>query len=191
MTRGRKKKPAAKAAAQGNPGRRPIKKSPQKRAKTALIGALVATAPDWLDETGRAVWDLTVPRLEILGYFHETDHGAFARYCDYTSRWLKLREKVNKKGESYWTKSKHGRMLRKNPDFQNMLSIETHMRALEDRYGLAPVSREAILSRLTDEPPGDSPTDRAAGAGTAMPTAPTAMLSPAAFARTPTAGGPH
>lgn len=192
MIRGPKKKPAAKAKAQGNPGRRPIKttaKTAPKVAKIAKTAAPSSSAPDWLDDTGRAVWDLAVPKLEILGYFQSTDHGAFARYCDHTSRWLRLREKVDKKGESYWTKSKHGRMLRRNPDFQNMLALETQMRALEDRFGLAPVSREAILGRL-HEPP-KLPVGDGAQAGTGMPTSPAGMLSPTAFARTPTAGGTH
>jgi len=189
MTRGPKKKPAAKALAQGNPGRRPIKTSPKKARKPAKKDAVFG-APDWLDDAGRAVWALTVPNLEVLGYFQTTDVGAIARYCDHTSRWLRLRDKVNKKGESYWTKSKHGRMLRRNPDFQNMMALETQMRALEDRFGLAPVSREAILGRLSDPPDPNKGAD-AGRSPNGMPASPTGMLSPSAFARSPTAGGTH
>jgi P27 family predicted phage terminase small subunit len=206
MTRGRKAKPAAKARAQGNPGRRPIKTSPKRSGATSATAPaaskLAATtappaspypAPDWLDETARGVWSLAIPRLDALGYLRETDHPAFARYCDHTSRWLRLRDKVNEKGESYWTKSKHGKMLRRNPDFQNLLALETVMRALEDRFGLAPVSREAILGRLSDPANKPDPSKRPAGAGAApgMPSSPVGMLSPSAFARSPRTGGPH
>jgi len=175
---GPQRKPAAKAKAQGNPGKRPI--------RTQKGGAPSdSSVPDWLDDAGRAIWSLYLPKLTLLRYFRDTDRLSFARYCDHTARWLRLRGKVDKKGESYWTKSKHGKMLRRNPDFQAMLALEDRMRQLEDRFGLAPASREAILARLNEPttPPlvVKQPGDQSPG----MPASPLGMLSPAALARPP------
>jgi hypothetical protein len=59
---------------------------------------------------------------------------------------------------------------------------------LEDRFGLTPVAREAVLARM-NEPTSPPLVVKQAGAGAAgMPTSPVSMLSPAAFARTPGAG---
>lgn len=131
---------------QGNPGHRPIVKTPD-------VAAADATSPEWLDEMGRSIWTLYMPRLRGMGYVKDTDRLAFARLCDHTARWLRLREKVNVKGESYTTESRHGKMERINPDFAAMLRVEEKMVQLEDRFGLTPAARQQILARLTEPPP--------------------------------------
>lgn len=149
--RGPKPKPAEVAEKQGNPGRRPIVK-PRERSATPVIAG---QAPDWLDEMGLHVWQTYMPRLKGMGYVKDTDMAAFARLCDHTSRWLRLRTKVNERGESYTTESRHGKMERMNPDFVAMLRIEGQMTALEDRFGLTPSARQQILARITE--PADIP----------------------------------
>ena len=146
MTPGPKPKAPEIAEKQGNPGHRPIVKpvdSPQ----------VDASAPDWLDEMGITIWSAYMPRMRSMGYVKDTDRLAFARLCDHTSRWLKLRLKVNERGESYTTESRHGKMERINPDFAAMLRVEEKMVQLEDRFGLTPASRQQILARLTEPPP--------------------------------------
>lgn len=143
MTPGPKPKPGEIAEKQGNPGHRPIIKTPES------VPAEVA-APEWLDEMGCAIWSLYMPRLRGMGYVKDTDRLSFARLCDHTARWLRLRQKVNEKGESYTTESRHGKMERINPDFAAMLRVEEKMVQLEDRFGLTPAARQQILARLTE-----------------------------------------
>lgn len=131
---------------QGNPGHRPIVKTPD-------VAPADAASPEWLDEMGRSIWLLYMPRLRSMGYVKDTDRLAFARLCDHTARWLRLREKVNVKGESYTTESRHGKMERINPDFAAMLRVEEKMVQLEDRFGLTPAARQQILARLTEPTP--------------------------------------
>lgn len=184
MKPGRKKKPAAKAKAQGNPGHRKIKTTTPAQPSDPSI-------PEWLDAVGRQVWSLYMPKLALLGYVRDTDLLAFARYCDHSARWLRVRALVEMNGEAYETRSKHGKMLRLNPNFQAMLRIEDQLTKLEDRFGLAPASRESILSRLNE--PTQPPIlvkDRGTQA-TGMPSSPVGMLSPSAFARPSGAGGTH
>lgn len=154
MISGPKPKAAEVAEKQGNPGHRPIVKSPD-------APAIDPSLPDWLDEMGRAIWSAYMPRLKGMGYVKETDRLSFARLCDHTARWLKLREKVNVKGESYTTESRHGKMDRINPDFAAMLRVQEKMVQLEDRFGLTPASRQQILARIT-EPLDLPPTNHAA-----------------------------
>jgi P27 family predicted phage terminase small subunit len=149
MITGPKPKAAEVAAAQGNPGHRPVRTTP------VDASPLDATAPEWLDDMGRAVWTAHLARLRSIGFVKSTDLLTFARYCDHTSRWLRIRDRVNARGESYTTESKHGSMDRINPDFAAMLRLESLMVQMEDRFGLSPAARQQILARLTD--PGTSP----------------------------------
>jgi len=153
---GPKPKPAEVAAKQGNPGHRTIVKTPDADAASSdptmqpSPPASNAAAPEWLDEMGHKVWQLYMPRLKGMGYVKDTDMLAFARLCDHTARWLRLRDKVDAVGESYETESRHGKMQRINPDFAAMLRIEEKMVQLEDRFGLTPSSRQQILARFTE-----------------------------------------
>lgn len=153
MTPGPKPKPAEIAEKQGNPGHRPIAKTPDANAVIGADAASVAvdsTAPEWLDDTGLAIWRAYMPKLRAMGYVRDTDRNSFARLCDHTARWLRLRAKVDEKGESYTTESRHGKMERINPDFAAMLRVEEKLVALEDRFGLTPAARQQIMSRIRD-----------------------------------------
>lgn len=187
MKRGPKPKPAAKARKQGNPGHRPIKEQPKVEPADDSI-------PKFLEVDARAIWSSLMPTFLALGYFLDTDKLAFARYCDHTARWLRMRRKVDKTGETYETRSKHGRMKRINPDFQAMLMLEEKIARLEDRFGLSPVQREAILSRM-QEPKAPliakAPTAGDPSPAGGMPKSPLGMLSPDQFRRPTGTGGTH
>lgn len=147
MTPGPKPKPTEVAELQGNPGHRPLVKSPD-----ALPG-IDGSAPERLDAIARDIWLSLMPRLKSLGYVRATDAFTLERYCGYASMWLGLKIKVTEIGVSYETESKHGKMQRINPDFAALLRVEDKMQALEDRFGLTPAARQQILARVTD--PGD------------------------------------
>lgn len=150
---GPKPKPAELAELQGNPGHRPLNKTPE------ALPSVDPTAPDWITSNpgALAIWQAYMPHLRVMGYVRNTDRLAFARLCDHTARWLKLRAKVDAKGESYTTESRHGTMERINPDFNVMMRLEDKMLTLEDRFGLSPATRQQILRALREGDGATSP----------------------------------
>ena len=182
MIPGPKPKPAEIAEAQGNPGHRPLVKSPELPASGDI------KAPEWLASSPEAlaIWIAYTPRLRFLSFMRDTDVQAFARLCDHTARWLRLRTKVDAKGESYVTESKHGKMERLNPDFVAMLRVEDKITALEDRFGLTPAARQQLLRAMRDGD-ADTPPDLF-GASSAdgqkpapeIPSSPIGMMAPRA-----------
>ncbi len=143
---GPKPKPAELAELQGNPGHRPIVKTPD----TAPV--VDPSAPDWIasNPDALAIWQAYKPHLRVMGYVRNTDRLALARLCDHTARWLKLRKKVDARGESYTTESRHGTMERINPDFNVMMRLEDKMLTLEDRFGLSPATRQQVLRAMRE-----------------------------------------
>lgn len=141
MQTGPKPKPGEIAAAQGNPGHRPIVTTPD------AVPKLDSQAPIALSERGLRFWAELTRRLQPLGYVKATDAYVLARYCDYFDRWLSLRDKVNAAGESYETTSNHGKMQRINPDFNALMRMEERLTVIEDRIGLTPAARQSILAR--------------------------------------------
>lgn len=140
-TPGPKPKPAELAELQGNPGHRPIAKGPE----LPLQPPADQTAPEWLGAEARVIWGWFAPKVRGLGWFKATDVPAFGRYCEHLATWLRLKERVAGKGESYTTTSNHGTMERLNPDFVAMLRVEEKLVALEDRFGLTPSARQQLM----------------------------------------------
>lgn len=164
MTPGPKPKPAEVAEAQGNPGHRAIVKT------STDVPTIAAEPPIALSDRGREIWASVVTSARALGFMKLSDGRALARYCDHMDRWLKVRARVDEKGESYETDSKHGKMQRINPDFNVMMRLEERMIAIEDRLGLTPAARQSILLRYRpEEDHGDSlfPSPATPAAGTA------------------------
>ncbi|MFP4539301.1 MAG: phage terminase small subunit P27 family [Dichotomicrobium sp.] len=119
-------------------------------------------APDWLSGDALTFWKIVTHDLVAEKMLRPSHHNALARYCDYLARWLRLREKVNKQGESYETESRHGRMQRLNPDFTALTRVESILADLEAKFGLTPDARQKILqlrARMQQGnlpfPPGD------------------------------------
>ena len=117
---------------------------------------IIGDAPAWLDDAGRANWHLIAPELRRAGLLTPSEEPALARYCDHVARWLKLREKVNARGETYETESKHGKLQRINPDLNAMMQIERSIEALEDRFALTPLMRFK-LKQIRANAEGDAP----------------------------------
>jgi P27 family predicted phage terminase small subunit len=114
-----------------------------------------SNGPAWLDAAARAIWHAVAPDLHSAGLLLPSEEFTLARYCDYASRWMKLRAAVNREGETYETESKHGSLRRQNPDFKSMLDLEGEMTAIEDRFALTPVMRfklKAIRANVDPDP---------------------------------------
>ena len=80
---GRPKKPTKLKLIEGNPGKRPLPKNePKPKIKKS-------EAPEWLDETARAIWDEYEPKLRNLELLTEIDQEAFAAFCHCASMFRK------------------------------------------------------------------------------------------------------
>lgn len=153
MARGPAARSPEEKLARGNPGNRAVVEA---KDEASPIGEL---PPSWLvDPIALGIWSTLAPELRSLRFLRSTDQTAFARYCDNLARWIKLRDKVHGKGESYTTTSNHGTMERLNPDFVAMQRVEDRLVTLEDRFGMSPVARQSILQRMaamgSAPPPG-------------------------------------
>jgi len=77
-TRGRKPKPTALKALEGNPGRRALNENEPKPR-----GA-VSACPDWLEDEAKAEWARMGEILARMGVLTEVDLTACAGYCQAT-----------------------------------------------------------------------------------------------------------
>ena len=75
MAQGRKPKPTAIKALEGNPGKRELNKNEPKPKKKA------PACPKWLDDEAKKEWRRLSKQLEELGILTEVDMTAFAGYC--------------------------------------------------------------------------------------------------------------
>ena len=150
MPRGRRPLPDELKALKGNPGKRRLKLSDHAQDRSALpVSRAELKIPEFL--TGarereifrRAVEDYLQRRIA-----RAQDLTAYARWATYLAMWIESKEKL-KGEETYFTSTlKHGQQLRRHPLFRDMLDLERVMQSLEDRLGLNPVARQAIVRGL-------------------------------------------
>jgi len=182
MKRGPKSQTPEQAARRGNAGKRKSQKE-RDAAAVAAVDAPVAAAtvpaeapepvavaaPSLADvveltPAARRVWDALMPLLATMSFVKSTDHGVIARYCTHLARWIELNGKVNTRGDvHYETQSLHGKMLRQHPDFAALMRIEAALVTIEDRVGLTPAARQALVIKAASAPsdpnrPGITPT---------------------------------
>jgi phage terminase small subunit len=185
MARPRKKTPEIEAK-QGFPGRRRGKT----RAEIAAVArdavaaasategeakrpARVPPAPEWLPEDARPLWGsigADLVRRQIIKTAGEWQE--FGRYVHHCWMWGKLQaECVTPRGRlrtTYKTTTADGNTRRlANPAFDQMLKLDMRLKDYEDRYGLNPQARTALLMRIGD--PKKPPRDAAPPAGDEPP----------------------
>jgi P27 family predicted phage terminase small subunit len=149
----------------------------------------VPPAPEWLPEEGRRLWgtlagDLVRRRIvTTAGEWQE-----FGRYIHHCWMWSKLQaECVTRKGRlrtTYLTTTASGGKRRlANPAFDQMLKLETRLKDYEDRFGLNPQARMALLVRMgtsNKPPPNSTPpggVDAPQPAGAPRPGSPLGVLN--------------
>lgn len=96
--------------------------------------------PEWLAEDARGFWNKIAPDLKLQGLLRASQEEPLGRYCDALARWHRLRLKIDGGlGETYETESKHGKLLRVNPDFKVLGELESWLMSFEDRFALSPM----------------------------------------------------
>jgi P27 family predicted phage terminase small subunit len=157
MARGRKKTPAAIAAAKGNPSRRPVVPDPAASATSASKpGAVQRIAPpSFLEGDALKVWHLTAPVLQGLKLLTDADVNEFGRYCEQFARWIRAARQVKEEGETYTVESNHGKYIRDHPAVRRMNQLEIILLRIEDRFGMNPAERQRIFAaRAAGAPTG-------------------------------------
>ena len=136
--RGPPPKPAHLKIIEGNPGKRPIKTSPQPK-----VGKV--TCPEWLSPQAKAEWKRVAPELEQMGVVTSLDRAALAGYCSNYAAWVEATTFIQQNGEHYVTSKG---MLRRWPQADTAKQAEQAMRGFASEIGLTPTAR----ARLSVEP---------------------------------------
>lgn len=162
-----RRKSAAERDLQGDPGH----KSKSAKAAIAPPPAVdvkpIGNAPAWLSPEGRKVWDMAAPALEAIRFLGSPDKIAFARYCEWLAVFFKAKGRKKLKPTEV-TRSKAVKMTRLDKTFQALLLLDKRLLEYEDRFGMSPQARQAILARLAagfNPPPADPPAPDKPGSG--------------------------
>jgi phage terminase small subunit len=148
MPRGRRPKPDALKALQGNPGKRPL--FLEDRLSPGTPPPPITSMPDFLKHER----EITIYRRVIEDYLHRriarmADTNAYARWAVYMHRWMTAKESID--GIAYPSYQHNGKWQRL-PAFKDLIDLEHLITALEDRLGLNPVARQTIIRGLSTLP---------------------------------------
>ena len=135
--RGRKPKPTALKALEGNPGKRVLNQFEPKPEKKA------PKCPSWLEPEAKKEWRRTAKQLEQLGILSEIDMAAYAGYCQAYARWKEAEEFMSKHGTIVKTPSGYWQQVPQVSIAQTYLKI---MNKFCEQFGLTPSSRSRIAA---------------------------------------------
>ncbi len=180
--RGPPPKSAALRRAQGNPSKRPFVEE-----GTTVASALAAMTiekepasfqpPDWLilgepqDESSRRrlaragdIWDTARAELMRLNLLKAGDEIPLGRYCRYMAEWMDLSAEIDRNGFERETRNVKGdSKFDLATAFRARSTLETELRSLEDRLGLSPQARTALLKQLAQRLPMQSTNEKRRG----------------------------
>ena len=134
--RGRKPKPTALRAIEGNPGKRRL----NDREPTPPEG--VPDCPDELDDVARAEWFRTAGVLKEMKLLTRADRTALLAYCTVYARWVEAEAQVRKYGAI--VKSPNKGFPMKSPYLTVADQSLESMRKFMVEFGLTPSSRSRI-----------------------------------------------
>ena len=135
--RGRKPKPTAVKALEGNPGKRSLntgEPEPEKKAPRC---------PSWLDGEVKKEWKRMAGQMERLGILTEIDMAAFAGYCQAYARWKEAEEYISEHGATMQAPSGYCQQVPQVSIAQTYLKI---MDRFCEQFGLTPSSRSRIVA---------------------------------------------
>lgn len=149
MPRGRRALPDEVKALKGNPGKRRLVLQ-NADADTGPI-----SAPSYVTSAlEREIFKRVAAQLGAVRFIKQTDADALGRWSVWMAKWVDAKKRLaGKRADLYYeTASKHGKMLRAHPLYAAMIQMEKLLMAHEDRIGLNPSSRQAILRGLINAP---------------------------------------
>ncbi len=193
MKRGSKGTPDSVKALRGNPGKRKVVEASAKAQETVAAPAAPVLAPPSFiagDDVALEMWKrFAADYLPGLPYIKPSDSLVLARWCKAMSQWVAVSRELQHGMIVYETESKHGKMLRMHPLFQAQGRLEDRLIKIEDRLGLNPMARQALirgvvtsgfLSPDAPQPKAaeDDPDLFEAAAEPAAPPSPVGLLAP-------------
>ena len=137
MQSGRKPKPTAVKALEGNPGKRSLNTGEPKPEKKA------PRCPAWLEGEAKKEWKRMAGQMEKLGIPTEIDMAAFAGYCQAYARWKEAEEFITQHGTIVKTPSGYWQQVPQVSIAQTYLKI---MNRFCEQFGLTPSSRSRIVA---------------------------------------------
>ncbi len=149
---------------------------------TPETASTAAKPPAFLTASEREAWNLAAPALQRLNLLTAPDVMAFARYCSWLAEYFKLTKQGRRRPIVERTAKKAGKMDRLDKGFQARLAIDKRLQEYEDRFGMNPRERQAILSKLADGA-GRHPVPPPTGEP-ATPAAPSEPSGPVGFLKT-------
>lgn len=150
---GRRKQSDELRALKGDPGHAtkpkrlpPLPVAPELKMhdKATLLGG----PPSFLTGAARRMWDAASPIMIRLNLLQSPDAIAFARYCQWLDRYVTLEKTTRKKKPVEVTKSREVTMERVGKTFTVLTVIDKRLMDYEDRFGMNPRERQAILAKL-------------------------------------------
>ena len=147
MQSGRKPKPTAVKALEGNPGKRSLNTGEPKPEKKAPRG------PAWLEGEAKKEWKRMAGQMEKLGILTEIDMAAFAGYCQAYARWKEAEEFITQHGTIVKTPSGYWQQVPQVSIAQTYLKI---MNRFCEQFGLTPSSRSRIVAEGGEDKESDT-----------------------------------
>lgn len=139
---GRKPKPTALKALQGNPGKRPLnEREPKLKPKRP-------SAPRFLEGEAKKEWNRMVKLLLPLKLLSEVDRAALAAYCQAWSRWIDAEQHIQRDGMVISTDK--GNLIQ-SPYVGIANSAMKQMRAFLVEFGMTPSSRSRVSVPTDDD----------------------------------------
>ncbi len=136
--RGRKPKPTARKQLAGNPGKRKLNKN-EPQYSPVLAGV---TAPDWISEDAKTMWDLVTAELCREGILTVTDLHNVEGFCCAYSNWRMAQKELDQMGVTVITPT--GSLI-KNPAATVVNETLRQMVSLGSLLGLDPSSRSRLM----------------------------------------------
>lgn len=106
----------------------------------------VGPCPRWLDKDSKKEWRRLVPILGSAGVLQYADADALARYCRTLTRFKRMQDIVESKGEIYQAVDYRGNDLgpRQRPEVAILDHLSNQLGKLECEFALTPASRSRV-----------------------------------------------
>jgi len=163
MKPGPKPKTAVERRATGNSGHRkktllvdPVD-APPAAPLIPLDAGPIGDAPDFLSAKQQALWRKVAPTLQTLRLLQAPDSLAFGRYIGWLVRFIELEGTSRRRPIVEKTAAKRGKMDRLDKGFQALLLVDKRLQEYEDRFGMNPRERQALMARLAGAPGAQPP----------------------------------
>jgi len=146
--RGPSPKPEWVKVLEGNPGKRPLKKTASKVKRQERDFA----SSQWLDQGAKAHWNSVAPALREAGLLTNLDLGLFAVYCQTYSDWIRVEKLLKDTGPVYITPSGQARP---RPEVAVAQQYLASILEFSKEFGMTPASRARLSLPRSPEDKSD------------------------------------